>query len=462
MKGAGAPISRRKSGHRNALGRFLLLARALSISAVRSASPVGVPLYFGIAIACAVLFGPNALEAKTVTRAMDSSPLLALGLFSAWIVLGLPIARAALDLPHTFVLRSLPVPRWHFLAITGAHLTVVELPWIALFARGEGLAGAALGAGAAVGAHCLLIAREARWVSFLSAFAVVFAVAAPLPITARLIPATFAAVASLSAAWRRAPERVARRIPIPFPKKPKAAALALSYLVSIRRGDPAVFGRALLFTALGGAITPLIARGYDVTSAGALSRLSLGIAAGLVAVSTSGVASAVLRAERRSRWLLDSMGIGGAARSSAATGAAAACGAALGALHGALVSLGTSGIAAGSSLTASSNATPGALEAVGLAARLIGFGSLWGAALGALASWNARLAEIEGPREGGRALVRFTVMTGASIVAAAYLGEAALAAGVAFACFAGARSARFAADLAPPFSAHRNARRHLE
>ncbi|HLM76395.1 MAG TPA: hypothetical protein VK459_27000, partial [Polyangiaceae bacterium] len=88
MNGAGAPTAHRRSGRRAALGRFLLLARTLSASAVRSAAPVGVPLYFGVAIASAVLFGPNALEARTVTRAMIASPPLALGLFSAWIVLG--------------------------------------------------------------------------------------------------------------------------------------------------------------------------------------------------------------------------------------------------------------------------------------------------------------------------------------------------------------------------------------
>lgn len=388
MKGAAAPTARPRSGRHAALGRFLLLARTLSASAVQSASPVGVPLYFGIAIACAVLFGPNALEAKTVTRAMSSSPLLALGLFSAWIVLGLPVARAAVDLPHTFFLRALPVPRWQFLAITGAHLAVVELPWITLFARGEGLAGAALGAATATSAHCLLIAREVRTMALLSAGAVLFAVAAPLPIPARLIPAAFAAIASLSAAWRRAPERVARRIQIPFPKKAKTAALAISYLVTIRRGDPAVFGRALLFTALGGAITPLIARGYDVTSSQALSRLSLGIAAALVAVSVSGIGSSILRAERRSRWLLDSIGIGGGTRAGASGSAATACGAALGALHGALVSLGASDITMGitteiSSITSSNGSSnAGALAAIGLAARLIGLGSLWGAEIG--------------------------------------------------------------------------------
>ena len=54
---------------------------------------------------------------------------IALNINSAWIVLGLPIARAAIDLPHTFVFRSLPVPRWHFLAIAGA-LSAFEMPYI--------------------------------------------------------------------------------------------------------------------------------------------------------------------------------------------------------------------------------------------------------------------------------------------------------------------------------------------
>jgi hypothetical protein len=426
---------------------------------------VGVPLYFGLGIACAVLFGPNALEAKSVTRSMSSSPVLALGLFGAWILLGLPIARAALDIPPTFFLRALPVPRWQFLAITGAHLAVVELPWIALFARGEGLAGALFGATSAAGAHCLLIARETGAVALASATAVLLAIAAPLPMPARFALAAVSAIPSLAAAWRRAPERASRRtkikIRIPLPRR-ATAALALSYLIAIRRGDPAVFARAVLFTALGGAATPLIARGYDITSAQGLSALSLGIAAGFVAVSVSGIAGAVLRAERRSRWLLDAMGIGGGSRAGAAGGAAAACGAALGALHGALVNLGASGLSLDAGILPSSGSpSSSALSAITLSARLIGLGSLWGASLGALASWNARLAEIEGPREGGRALVRFAVMTGAAILCVAYLGEAALAAGVVFALLLSARSARSAADLPAPLCAYRHARRRF-
>jgi hypothetical protein len=451
-----------------AIGRFLLLARALSASAVRSAAPVGVPLYFGVAIACAVLFGPKALEARTVTRAMIGSPGLALGLFSAWIVLSLPVARATLDLPTTFFLRALPVPRWQFLAITGAHLAAVELPWIVLFARGEGLAGGAFGAASAISAHCLLIARAARgfavFVFLASALAVLISVAAPLPMPARLAAAAFAAVTSLSIAWRRAPERASRRLRVPLPKRPTAA-LALSYLLEIRRGNAAVLGRAVLFTAVGGAATPLIARGYDIRSAPALSALSLGIAAGFIAISASGIAGAVLRAERRARWMLDAMGVGGGSRAGAAGGAAAGCGAALGSFHGALVGLGAESLATESALAASSDPSSletSALTAVALSVRLIGLGGLWGAALGALTAWNARLAELEGPREGGRALARLVVLTAAAIVSVAFLGEAALAAGVVAALLLSVRSAQSAADLRPPLCAHSHARRRLE
>jgi hypothetical protein len=409
----------------------------LTTAAVRSAAPVGVPLYFGLALVASILFGgPNALSSKSVTTAMAASPPLALGLFSAWILLTLPIARAALDVPQTFFLRAMPVPRWQFVAISAAHLAVVELPWIALWARGEGAAPALTAAAAAVGAHGLLIARELRAGSVAAVIAVLIAVAAPMPVpgAVRSVAALVAACIGVSAAWRRAPERATKRVGVPLPKAP-VAALATSYLIAIRRGDPAVFGRALLMTALGGIAAPIAARGHQIESAAGLSALSLGIATATVAIAASGIARAVLRAERRARWLLDASGTGAMARVIAATGASAACAAILGALHGGLVSI-------------------GAFAAAPMSIRLIGLGVVWGALLGALASWNARLSDSEGPRAGGRAMARFFFVIAAVIIAVVMLGEVALAL-VALATLAlSAQSVRGAATPPEPLCAH--------
>src|SRR5690242_6748654 len=112
--------------------RFLALARVVSAAAARSAAPLFLPTYFGLGILGAILFGPQAMQSAEVTHAALSSPVASIALWGAWILLTAPIARAALSVPDTFFLRSMPVPRWCFVLISGAHLAVVELLWIAL------------------------------------------------------------------------------------------------------------------------------------------------------------------------------------------------------------------------------------------------------------------------------------------------------------------------------------------
>lgn len=456
MAGGGGTtaIVTRHAGPRASAARAFALLRVLTSAAVRSAAPVGAPLYFGVAVVASILFGPNALTAKSVTTAMDGSPALALGLFGAWILLALPIARAAIDVPQTFFLRALPVPRWQLIAVSTAHIAAVEAPWVLLWARGDGALAALTAASAAVGAHGLMIAAEARTASLL-AVALVAVAAAPavlVPGSVKLAAGLVAASMGASAAFRRAPERAGRRARVPIPRAP-AAALAISYLIAIRRGDAGVLVRAILMTAAGGVIAPLVARGHDIDreAASSLSALSLGIAGGTVAVSASGIAAAVLRAERRSRWLLDSSGTGGGARVLASAGAAAACGSALGILHSALVSFGAARVLGG-------GASPGALAAAALSLRLIGAGALWGAVLGALAAWTARQADAEGPREGGRALARFVLVIIALIIAVTLIGELAVAAGALAAAALLSYSARGAAIPPEPLRAHRHAR----
>src|SRR6185295_7604417 len=94
--------------------------------------------------------------------------------------------------------------------------------------------------------------------------------------------------------------------------------------------------RAAIPVVLGGLVVGPAARGHDLEGAEAAGVLSLSIAMLTLAIALGGVASAVIRAERRDRWLLDAIGVGGRARVAGAGVAVALAGAALGAAHGAL------------------------------------------------------------------------------------------------------------------------------
>lgn len=441
MTSAGAAREGGVPGLRAGAAQLAALARVLTATAARRVAPVLAPLYFGLFVIGSVLFAPNALRAVDVTSAAIASPVIALGLLGAWLLVTMPAARAAIELPSTFLLRALPVPRWQFLLVSGAHLIAIELPWIALWARGEGLAAAAAAGATAAGAHGLLLARSARSAE-IAAAALLLAWSARPGVAPPLAAAASAAAASIgvAAAWRRAPERATRRRSLRLPASAPAA-LAATHLLAIRRTDAAALGRGLLLAALGGLAAPLAARGHDLDAPASVSALSLGIAAGTLSIACSGIAGAALRAERAQAWLLDATGAGGALRVIAASGATAAGGAALGLIHGAMAS---AGLGAG-------------LSSAGLAARLAGLGAALGAALGVLAAWQARLAATDGPRRGGRDLARRAGGVGLSIAGLAALGEPAVGLVAATALALAASSSRRAAALPEPRGAHAHA-----
>lgn len=408
------------------------LARVLTATAARAAAPIAIPLYLGVFLGASVLFnGPNALRAATVTRAAEASPAIALGLLAAWVLLTFPLARAVVDLPSTFLLRALPVHRARFVAITGLHLATLSLPWGGLWARGAGLLAGAAALAVAAGAHGLWLARPfdaRRPAEIAAALAVLAAAVRPGALTLPLAAA--GAAVGVHAAWLRAPERSSRSRGVRLPSSPPAA-LAVALLLAARRAEPGLILRGALLAALGGLVTPLAARGYDLDAPSAQSALSLGIAAGTLAVAGAGVAAATLRAEQAHAWMLDSVGAGGGLRVVAATAATAAAGVALGLAHGALVARGL-------------DAGPA------LAARIVGVSGAWGAVIAALAGWHARRAHIAGPRRDRWGPVRLIVLSALAITAVAYLGELAVPLVALLASALAAISAPGAAALPPP------------
>lgn len=439
--------------------RLFAVTRVLSIASFRNAAKLALPFYFGLLLLASVLFGPQGLEAKTVLTAFQRSPALALIAWAAWLLFTLPIARAALRTPESAFFRSLPIPRGHFLFIMGLHLFTIEFPWALLWARGAGPrsinAWPALGAFAtAAAAHALLIAQDRGVLSVASALLLL-----PVALYAAKNPIVFftsipVLIAGLITAHRRAHERKSRARHLWIPKNNSAAALGLTYLYGIARGNSSVFSRAL-FTALTGAlIVPFAARGYSIESPASLSGLSLGIASAFMFIAIDGISSAILRIENQMRWILDSNSIGKHTRVLAASGAASFCGAILGALHGATaLAVLRSGVASDNLIEFISN--PSNLWT--LALRLILLSCFLGFCEGALCDLNTRLSNWDIAKKEGRSLVRALVFIACASFAWSSVGERTLIAFLPLVAMAAWKSARLALRPAPPLQRHTHA-----
>jgi hypothetical protein len=418
---------------------FVVLARAIASSALRSVTGRGLALYLGIGAVAGWLFAPpNGIRAVDVTEAAALTWQLRLGLWGAWLVAATPVAHALLELPPTFALRALPLPRWYFWVIHGGLLFIAELPWLLLWGRGVGwLTGAAATVAAAAG-HALIVARPRRPKEIVAAALLGAAIVWPWP-TPLLLPVALAAGAvGVATAWGRAPERGAWRgwRHVDQVRGPAPLALMLAYLAMVRRGTSAVLTRGLVAMLLGAGMAILVVRNNDVfdmtrmtnmTHMTTVAALSLGMAAALLAVGAASVASPIALAERRDRWLLDTTGTSGGVRVLGAAGATALWTGLLGATHGLLVGKGI-------------GVSPGSV------ARLVGEGGCLGGSLGILAAVAARWALRGGQSAATRLLLTQLGTVFLIEVTLGLLGERTLA-GIGFVALAVALgSARHAAE----------------
>lgn len=322
---------------------ILPLTRALTRSAGAAAFRAAGPLYAGIAVVAAILFGPHGMSAADAVTALDGSTPLRLGLWAGWLLAATPAARLVFETPDTFYLRALPVPRWKFCAVHAAHLAALQAPWILLHARGGGWQAAAGATSLSVGGHALLCARTVRPQEVAAGGLLLLAAS-----QARMleIPAGIAAaVIGTRSAFRRAPERRARRKASRV-CGPAVVALALSYLVAVPRQAPAAIVRALLVTAAGAAFAGLAVRNNQLADPGAIAAVSLGVLTTFTIIATGGIDRAVAAAERATGWILASTGTARAMQRAAAAGAVSLWAAACGLLHGIAVAAGL-GVGAG-------------------------------------------------------------------------------------------------------------------
>ncbi|MCW5800861.1 MAG: hypothetical protein KIT31_00500, partial [Deltaproteobacteria bacterium] len=128
--------------------------RAVVGAALRRA----IAVWVGTGIVGGVLFGPTAMHPRDLTGLALHQPAVGAVLAVTWLLVFLPAARVIVRGDAAAYLRSLPHPEVAPLALGAAALIALQLPWLALWAIGEGPLGLAI-----VGAETLVIAVVARW-----------------------------------------------------------------------------------------------------------------------------------------------------------------------------------------------------------------------------------------------------------------------------------------------------------
>lgn len=384
--------------------RYLRLARVYASLSIRAAGPLGAPLFLGMFVVAFIAFGPTGMRAADLVFTLRKSPPLALALWMGWLVLAFPVARLSLVPPSSLYLRWLPAPRAVLYASAAACALVVELPWMILFGRAEGIVSGLTAGLGAVALHAAVMTRPMGMVHVMSAFGWAISAFYPSVIVA-LVSACFAAVIAVKLAIDRAPEVVAKARGAMRSRAPEIA-LAMAHLSYLFRKEPAVLGRSFVLSILAGLSFPLAARGHDLETPSQLGALALGLAALAISLAMSGIAAAVIRSERLLAWLCDASGTSVQARVAASVLAVSAMGAASGVFLG--------GIAA-------CMMRPSAWTL----ARIVMIPTLLGFAVGGVFPGIAREAEAS-PRRGDRGMVSTLLVMAFGIVPVSLWGERAL------------------------------------
>jgi hypothetical protein len=384
---------------------YLRLARVYVSLSARAATPLGAPLFFGVFLVAYIVFGPQGMRASDLVFTMRTSAALALVLWAGWLVLALPVARLALVPPSSTYLRWLPAPRVLLYASAAVCVLLVELPWMVLFGRGEGIvAGFAAGLGA-VAVHASLATRP--FGIFHAVALTGWAISAFHPSTIVAFPsALLAAAIAVKHAIDRAPEVYAmarRRVR----SRPPLVALATAHLSYVLRKEPAVLARALILSSLAGLALPLAARGHDLDTPPAFGGLALGLAAFAISPAMSGASAAIIRSERLAAWLCDVLGTSVRSR----VFSAALAGGVIGSASGVLL-----GVIAACLLRDSAWA---------IILRVITIPAVFGFLAGGVFAGFAREAEAS-PQRGDRGMVSALVVTIVGVVMASLWGERAL------------------------------------
>jgi hypothetical protein len=101
-------------------------------------------VWIGTAIAAAVIFGPTGLTPWALTQLALHGPGVGIALAATWLLMFVPVARIVVRADAATYLRALPGPTLAPLAIAGAALIGLQLPWLVLWVWGQGALGLAI------------------------------------------------------------------------------------------------------------------------------------------------------------------------------------------------------------------------------------------------------------------------------------------------------------------------------
>lgn len=310
-----------------------VMARTSGAAALRRA----LPTYLGLFVVAVILFQGNGVRSRDVVALALASPPTRIALLAAWLLLGLPAARALIAAPTAFLIRSWPIPRAQLLSVTSAMLLLVELPWLLLWFKGGGVVAGLAATALALGGHGLLLARP-RGASEIAA-AVLWLVA--VAILSRPAPALLASAPAMVLAVRRAfiaaPERIGVRRTGRWVRagRSKMIALAQMHLATIARAQRPALVRAVWFAAGGALLTGLAAANNGIVDPTRVRAIWRTMAALAIGWGAAGLVGGIQRVEREAAWLLDVHGVTSITRRLGAALALAGLGGALGAIAGA-------------------------------------------------------------------------------------------------------------------------------
>ncbi|MEY2931370.1 MAG: hypothetical protein RL033_2119 [Pseudomonadota bacterium] len=308
------------------------LVRILCATAGRSATQRALPLYLGVLIVASVLMeGSGVRPTDVVDDLLHSRRDCALA-YGVWTIVSVPAIRALLTAPSSFVLRTLPVPRWQVLGLLAVGLLLAELPWAYLWIRGGGLLLGLAHVVAALALATLLLAGPSRRVEQLAAALLVLVLGLSPPWLVLLGVSMPASILGVYAVWLRAPEPRMRTVRT-WIGSSAVGALAACYGLLLWRRAGAQLARALGFASLALVVSYFAIRNNPPESTARLLAWALGTLTPALLLAAAGLVGPLLHAEAQLSWLPAVYGTSIRAQRLARCAPLAANGAALATLH---------------------------------------------------------------------------------------------------------------------------------
>ncbi len=396
-------------GGREKLLAILAFTRLLVAVIGRPTARRALPVYAGLAMIYAVMFGPAGMRAQTVVEACRDSAYVRLGLHMGWLVLVLPPCASLFRSRESDYLRSLPAPAMLWWAVLVVLSLLLQLPWAVLWFAG-GTPVEAVGAVTIVAAAAALLSTyPGRWGERLTGWIVLggllyFVIEQPIELW--LIASVPCFLLATLVSWNRAPDHAGPSDPLSV-RGGAGLALALTNLAALWRTNRSSVGRALVVAGLGAFFTGLTVRANALVGVRDIAGFSMAIAAVSLGIASGVLAAPLQEAERNMRWLLDTTATGAATRVLATSGVLALVMVVIGALHGGLAAW-----AAGAS----------GLVIAQVSLLLAG----WALGFGLLAARAARVAEASDGVDGTRLVSLVALLVLGAVVLLAFLSARAV------------------------------------